>query len=134
MKYYILTKNRLPIGTPFDEQYLLKTYGNQIPNNVEQINFVSAPQLKPYEKNQTVIYQRLNDGVISCIWSCEKMTEQEKNEKQNLIKSVWAVDGYKSWIFEEETCSFVPPVPYPTDGKSYYWDEPTLSWVQNTGE
>lgn len=34
-----------------------------------------------------------------------------------------------SWSLDEETCRWVAPVPYPTDGKLYRWDEDTVSWV-----
>jgi hypothetical protein len=37
---------------------------------------------------------------------------------------------YPSWLLNETTCQWEPPVPYPTDGKNYYWDETTLSWVE----
>lgn len=37
---------------------------------------------------------------------------------------------YNSWILNEETCQWSAPVPYPEDGKMYYWDEPTTSWVE----
>jgi hypothetical protein len=33
----------------------------------------------------------------------------------------WNLDGNHDWQ---------PPTPYPTDGKRYYWDEDTLSWVE----
>ncbi len=36
---------------------------------------------------------------------------------------------YPSWILDEDTCLWEPPVPYPTDGKIYLWDEDTLEWV-----
>lgn len=34
-----------------------------------------------------------------------------------------------SWVIDPEKAEWVPPVPKPTDGKLYRWDEPTLSWV-----
>ena len=37
---------------------------------------------------------------------------------------------YPSWILDEETCRWYPPVPYPNDGNFYIWDEATLSWKQ----
>jgi hypothetical protein len=37
---------------------------------------------------------------------------------------------YPSWTLVEETCQWTAPVLYPTDGKMYNWDEPTLSWVE----
>ena len=36
---------------------------------------------------------------------------------------------YPSWLLNTTTCIWQAPIPYPTDGKDYYWDEATLSWV-----
>jgi hypothetical protein len=36
---------------------------------------------------------------------------------------------YPSWILNETTCQWEAPVPYPTDGKSYYWNEELQEWV-----
>ena len=35
---------------------------------------------------------------------------------------------YASFILNEETCLWEPPVPYPTDGERYLWNEETISW------
>ena len=35
---------------------------------------------------------------------------------------------FASWILNEETCLWESPILYPTDGKSYKWNEDTLSW------
>ncbi len=37
---------------------------------------------------------------------------------------------FPSWTLNEFSCLWVAPTPYPTDGKTYQWDEPTLSWVE----
>jgi hypothetical protein len=37
---------------------------------------------------------------------------------------------YLSWTLDNFSCLWNPPVPYPTDGKMYNWDEATLSWVE----
>jgi hypothetical protein len=37
---------------------------------------------------------------------------------------------YQSWVLNEETCLWNPPVPHPNDGKVYNWDEATTSWVE----
>jgi hypothetical protein len=37
---------------------------------------------------------------------------------------------YDSWILDEETCLWESPVPYPSDNMLYFWDEPTLSWIE----
>jgi hypothetical protein len=35
-----------------------------------------------------------------------------------------------SWTLSTTTWLWEPPVPHPTDNKFYFWDEPTLSWVE----
>lgn len=37
---------------------------------------------------------------------------------------------YSSWLLNTNTGLWEPPVPYPTDGKLYTWDEATQSWVE----
>jgi len=39
---------------------------------------------------------------------------------------------YASWTLNEDTCQWDSPVPYPTDGLRYDWDEETLAWVEVT--
>ena len=36
---------------------------------------------------------------------------------------------YPSWLLNTTIYQWEAPVPYPDDGKMYYWDEATLSWV-----
>jgi len=36
---------------------------------------------------------------------------------------------FPSWVLNEDTCLWEPPVAYPTDGQPYQWDEATTSWV-----
>ena len=35
---------------------------------------------------------------------------------------------FNSWLLNEDTCLWEPPVAYPTDGKFYSWNEETTSW------
>jgi hypothetical protein len=50
----------------------------------------------------------------------------------------WSLDAfippkpYPSWVLDENTCFWSAPVPYPTDGKKYQWDEATTSWIEMT--
>lgn len=39
---------------------------------------------------------------------------------------------YPSWVLDEFSCLWNAPVPYPTDGKRYSWNESTQSWVEIT--
>lgn len=36
---------------------------------------------------------------------------------------------YPSWILNEFSCVYEPPIPMPDDGQVYDWDEQTQQWV-----
>ena len=36
---------------------------------------------------------------------------------------------YPSWVLDEATCWWKAPVPMPSEGGPWRWDEATLSWV-----
>lgn len=38
---------------------------------------------------------------------------------------------FASWLLNETTCQWNAPIPYPSDGKIYQWDEATISWVES---
>lgn len=40
-----------------------------------------------------------------------------------------APQPFPSWILDEESCLWIPPVPRPEDGV-YAWDEATQSWIE----
>ena len=42
----------------------------------------------------------------------------------------YAPQLYNSWILNKETFIWEPPIPYPTDGKMYYWDESIINWKE----
>ena len=37
---------------------------------------------------------------------------------------------YPSWTLNEESCLWDSPVPYPSDGKMYTWNEEILNWQE----
>ena len=37
---------------------------------------------------------------------------------------------FESWVLDEETCQWVAPVAYPTDGKIYTWNEENTNWEE----
>ena len=41
----------------------------------------------------------------------------------------YAPQPFPSWTLDKTTWLWTSPVPYPTDGKLYTWDEPTKTWV-----
>jgi hypothetical protein len=37
---------------------------------------------------------------------------------------------FESWTLNETTCLWESPIPYPTDGKNYSWNEEQLTWLE----
>jgi hypothetical protein len=105
---------------------------NNLPPDFARFERVQPPVWGPYDKNQRVTYERGADGVYRDVWACDPMTADEVKAKQDEVKAQWAASDvtFKSWAFDEEKCAFEAPVPYPTTGKSYYWEESSLSWVE----
>jgi len=86
---------------------------------------VPAPTPGVYEVVVGCEY-RWNDDQVEDYWIMRSMTQEEKTAKQDAIKRNWT--DFLSWTFNEETCEFEPPVPYPTDGNRYSWNESELVW------
>lgn len=68
-----------------------------------------------------------------------KQTSYNANFRKNYAGIGYTYDGvldafippqpYPSWILNQSTCLWEAPVPMPTDGQLYGWDEATQSWV-----
>lgn len=133
MDLIIQIKDGIPFQHPMTLDNFKKAFPDvdldNLPSQFAWFERVPAPKLGPYDKNLLVTYE-LIDNVYKDVWQIELMTDQEKIEKQNQVKEFWVSrGGYASWIFNEELCNFVPPVPYPQDGQSYFWDDSIKSWV-----
>ena len=37
---------------------------------------------------------------------------------------------FPSWALNETTCLWEPPIPMPTNGKQYLWEEPAKLWIE----
>lgn len=137
MELFIRIKDGQPFEHPIFGDNFRQAFPNVDTNNLPaefaRFERVQAPVLGVYEKNQRVQYERGQDGVYRDVWYCDPMTAEDIAAKQQATKDAWAANGgFVSWPFNEATCSFEPPAPYPTDGKRYVWDEPTLAWVEVT--
>lgn len=71
-----------------------------------------------------------NDADTSIAGVLEVLTEAEYNQRK--YDEFYARQPYPSWIWNAETLTWSSPVPYPDDGKSYYWNEPTISWIERS--
>jgi hypothetical protein len=68
----------------------------------------------------------------------EPATDQSKAYRKNFAGLGYYYDEdldafippkpFDSWVLDEETCLWNAPVPYPTDGLTYFWNEATVSW------
>ena len=41
---------------------------------------------------------------------------------------------YESWNLDPDTCQWVAPVPMPTDGQRYSWNESAQAWEAQNGD
>lgn len=133
MELYIRIKDGQPFEHPIFADNFRAAFPhidtNNLPPDFARFERVPAPAIGVYEK-LSVSYANRGDGVYHDAWSVSLMTAAEKAAKQQEVKDTWAKGGYPSWSFDEATCSFVPPVKMPSDGKFYRWDEEIISWVE----
>ena len=41
---------------------------------------------------------------------------------------------FNSWLLDEATCQWNPPIPYPSDSQMYRWNEELLQWKEITND
>jgi len=127
MNLYIEIEDGQPKNHPTYGDNLVQYFGN-IPNNWEPFVRVDRPVPGVYQilENLESIYQKV-DGVWTDVWNLRDMTISEKIAKQDRIKESWLaqewVYNFSAWVFNEETCVYDPPIPYPdpTGGTMYRW-------------
>ena len=135
MNLYIqIDENGKAINHPIMEDNLRQAFPgintNNLPSNFAKFQRTSRPARTIYEKEHRVTYE-LRGDVYTDVYHSEYMTREEAIELQNQVKAAWAANpGSQSWIFNDFTCRYEPPVPYPANGKQYQWDEPTTNWVE----
>lgn len=131
-EFVIKIENNNPVGHPIAKENFAQAFPDANLNNLPQgfafFERVPRPLLGPYEVHESTTYAWSGNKVVD-VHNIRAMTAEEKLKQQNFTKSVWKDVGHASWIFDEQTCSFTPPVPRPNDGKIYRWDESTLSWI-----
>lgn len=128
MKLYIQVENGQPVNHPAVEENLLQAFG-KIPENWEPFERLEPKPLGVYDKGVTVSYEKIG-GVWTDVFTFEKMTQEEITAKQEATKAAWAAGAnYKSWIFDQSICEYIPTIPMPQDGNQYVWRESDESWV-----
>lgn len=138
MKLFIQVENRNTINHPAFEENLIQAFGC-VPDNWEPFERKLKPEIQTYQlfESEEPSYEKIN-GVWTDVWYIREMTEEEKTNKQNTVKSQWLESdlskSFNSWVFDENTCSYIAPIPYPNDGKRYIWDEVDLQWQPISNE
>jgi hypothetical protein len=129
---YIQVQNGQIINHPATEENLLQAFGS-IPSDWEKFIKTEPPKLSIYQKLEVSgsIYQKIND-VWTDVWQIIDITDAEKQEKQqnakNKFNSLPNAFNFVDWIFDEDICSYKPPISKPTDGQEYFWSGLTSSW------
>jgi len=128
MKLFIQIKDGLPFGHPIVEDNFKQAFPeidiNNLPAEFANFERVEMTQITPYEVYEGTTYE-FSNGVYKDVHHFRTMTEEEKQEKiANTFKR------FPSWVFDEQTCTYNPPIAYPNDNKNYLWDEQSISWVE----
>lgn len=133
MALFIQIQNGQPVNHPVYDFNLIQAYGT-IPQGWAMFERTQCPTPNVYQvlDSQESTYQLVNN-VWTDVWALRDMTNTEKTAKQQEVKNAWAarpnLSNFSAWTFDEATCSYVPPTPRPTDGKNYFWQGTTNTWV-----
>jgi hypothetical protein len=138
MNLYIQIKDGNPINHPALMDNLFSAFGD-IPLDWQPFIRVQQPEIGVYQvlNSQEPTYQFVEStGYWMDVWDVRDMTEEEKAAKQQAAKDLWAqrpnLDNFSAWTFDEATCTYLPPIPRPDDGKIYRWNGSINSWVEFT--
>ena len=133
MELYIRIKDGQPVEHPILGDNFRQAFPdidtNNLPPTFAGFTRIEAPLTGVYEVCDGCTYE-WEGSKITEVHHVRNMNTAEKTAKQDEAKAIWAKNGYASWVFNADTCSFDPPTPRPTDGKLYDWDEETTSWVE----
>lgn len=129
MKLFIKVEQDRAIDHPMTLSDLRRIFPGAAPDNLpkEFKRFIrsSRPTVGVFEVEYGPVYEVRGDAVYE-VWSVRPMTERERSEKIALASSQ---SPFPSWWFNQETCGWFAPTPYPEDGRLYSWDETLLQWI-----
>lgn len=139
MELYIRIKDGQPFEHPIFGDNFRQAFPdvdvNNLPPEFARFVRVERPNVGIYEvmESETATYE-LVDGVWTDVWHKREMTSEEKTAKQQAVKDAWATheqaENWSAWVFDEVTCTMQPPIPSPNDGKAYFWQGATSTWVE----
>jgi hypothetical protein len=111
---------------------------NKIVENVIVINNSDCGDFE-FPESEVVGQLFINSLGLTGVW---KQTSYNNNFRKNYAGVGYSYDEsrdafipikpYPSYVLNEDTCQWEPPVPRPNDGKFYDWDEDNLMWKEFT--
>jgi hypothetical protein len=136
MDLYIQVENGQPIGHPAYGFNLIQAF-TLIPANWEKFERKERPAISIYQKFESIEpkYEKI-DGVWQDVWAVVDFSEEEKTAMQQQAKDEWTnrrqAANWAAWIFDEDTCSFIPPIPRPEpiEGKIVVWCGAESNWKE----
>jgi hypothetical protein len=138
MNFYIQVKDGQPINHPAFEQNILQAF-KEIPLDWEIFVRVERPSLGAYQflAKDEPSYKKV-DGVWTDVWDVQELPADEILAKQNIVKNAWAsrrqFENWATWVFNEASCAFEPPIPAPKndpeDEKIWRWRGSENNWVE----
>jgi hypothetical protein len=137
MKLYIEVVDGKTVSHPALEENLLQAFPDGIPTNFESFVRTTPPLPGLYQKldMEGSTYEKI-DGVWTDVWVVSPISEEEKMAIQQGVKDQWAArdqaENWSAWTFDEESCSFVPPIPRPepVEGKIVFWCGAENNWKE----
>lgn len=104
-------------------------------NNVLEVHVVSNAAIDSSNEEQSGIEFLTNWSGGYTNW---KQTSYNGNFRKNYAGVGYTYDPvrnafispkpFPSWILNEDTCKWEPPIPMPTDPHIYEWNEKKISW------
>lgn len=106
-------------------------------NTVLRVIVVNNNDCKDQHGNESeVIGAKFCNDLFGGVWV---QTSYNGNIRKNYAGAGYTYDSqrdafippklFASWTLDESTCLWFAPVPYPTDGNIYSWDENTKTWI-----
>jgi hypothetical protein len=93
--------------------------------------FLSQPEIIEV----TDWYQSREDNtknLVGATYENGEFTLPENIEATSRVGESIAPRMHPSFVWNNEEQNWEPPIPYPSDGKDYRWDEETISWIELT--
>jgi hypothetical protein len=91
--------------------------------------FLSEPQIV----EATEWYQQRSDtskNLVGAVYENGDFEVPPTTQQESAVGSSITPKMNPSFVWNNDTQTWEPPLPYPTDGKNYRWDDATTAWVQ----